>query len=88
MSASIVPWSDNACPCAASAASVVMFTPLQTEMSVWSARFEKQNECLAGCREEPLLGREGVFRSWLSDVKASVSKSTGKEFRGKYILFF
>lgn len=28
-------------------------------MSVWSARFGRKNACLAGCGEEPLLGREG-----------------------------
>lgn len=36
---------------------------LVTEMSASSARFGRKNECLAGCREEPLLGREGVFGS-------------------------
>lgn len=41
--ASIVPWADHAHPCAASAASLVMFLPLQTEMSAWAAGFGKMS---------------------------------------------
>lgn len=86
MSASIVPCSDNAYPCAASGASLVMFTPLQTEMSVCLQDLEGKMSVWQDVGRS-CLGREGVFCSRLSGVKASVSKCSGKEFRGKFCFF-
>lgn len=46
--ASIVPWPDNACPCAASAASLVMFTVLLADRNVCVVCKIWKEKCVSG----------------------------------------